>query len=144
MLIEIPTPTESLMLVTRMRRTGQMDPILPKLMEEARMAQITAGELKAESIFTMTPKPSLNPLGATGLKGLSPCMYVRFCVGVLPGCDPELAVVSCPCETTRVTPNSSVCHSCPLIDIGDRVYRVSGRQKKIRMMLRAIMMVKSQ
>jgi hypothetical protein len=113
MLMEIPTPTESLMLVTRTRRTGQMDPILPKLMEEARIAQITAGELKAESIFTMTPKPSLIPLEATGLKGLSPCMYVRFCVGVLPGCDPELAVVSCPCETTRVTPNSSVCHSCP-------------------------------
>jgi hypothetical protein len=43
-------------------------------MEEARIAQITAGELKAESIFTTTPKPSLKPLGATGLKGLISCM----------------------------------------------------------------------
>ena len=60
--MEIPTPTESFMLVTRMRRTGQMDRFLPKLMEEARIAQITLNPLRVELSVSCRVVPVEVPL----------------------------------------------------------------------------------
>jgi hypothetical protein len=60
--MEIPTPTESFMLVTRMRRTGQMNRFLPKLMEEARIAQITLYPLRVELSVSCRVVPVEVPL----------------------------------------------------------------------------------
>ena len=47
-------------------------------MEEAKIAQITAGELKAESILIKTVPATLKPFGSTGLTGFRLEIKLRF------------------------------------------------------------------
>ena len=51
---------------------------LPKLIEEARIAQMTAGELRAESILIKTVPATLKPFGNTGLTGFRLETKLRF------------------------------------------------------------------
>jgi len=87
---------------------------LPKLIEEAKIAQITAGELKAESILIKTVPATLKPFGITGLTGLRLETKLPFCVDI-PLSEAKMLFASkapyslaSSSESTRVTPNSSV------------------------------------
>jgi len=87
---------------------------LPRLIEEAKIAQMTAGELKAESILIKTVPATLKPFGNTGLTGFRVETKLRFCVEfplseantLFPSKAPYSLASSS--ESTRVTPNSSV------------------------------------
>lgn len=129
--MEIPTPAP----VNNFQIQRRTYDDLPKLMEEAKIAQITAGELKAESILIKTVPATLKPFGSTLLTGFKVEMKLCFCVES-PLSEAKMLFASkapyslaSSSESTRVTPNSSVCTTWPRTDIGDRLYLVSGRQK---------------
>jgi len=122
---------------------------LPKLMEEAKIAQITAGELKAESILIKTVPATLNPFGTTGLMGFRVETKLRFVEEIVlsdakpfPSKAPYSLASSS--ESTRVTPNSSVWTTWPRTDIGDRLYLVSGKQTKTSKQPKPAKIVRSQ
>jgi hypothetical protein len=105
-------------------------------MEEAKIAQMTAGELKAESILIKTVPATFKPFGNTGLRGFRDETKLRFWVEI-PLSEARILFTSkapysraSSSESTRVTPNSSVWTTWPRTDIGERLYLVSGRQKK--------------
>jgi hypothetical protein len=119
-------------------------------MEEAKIAQITAGELKAESILSKTVPATLKPFGNTGLMGLRLETKLRFWVEA-PLSEAKLLLTSkapyslaSSSESTRVTPNSSVWTTWPRTDIGDRLYLVSGKQTNASKQPKPAKIVRSQ
>jgi hypothetical protein len=94
-------------------------------MEDAMIAQTTAGELRQESILRSTLHARLKPFGETGLIGLRVWTKERLgAYDVASDVSSALMPYSLACSLvkTRVTPNSSVWYSCPLTVIADRWY----------------------